>query len=89
MASGTISATEARAKLYDLLEEVDKLSKRIIITRHGRAKAILVNPDELEGLEETHNVLRDKRAMQSLEKSRKDIKAKRVYSFKEVTGQDL
>lgn len=89
MATGTISATDARAKLYDLLEEVEKLSKRIVITSHGRTKAVLVNADELEGLEETLEVLRDRRAMESLEKSKKDIKAGQIYSFKEVTGKDL
>lgn len=89
MSNGTISATNARTKLYDLLEEVEKLSKRITITSHGKAKAVLVNPDELEGLEETIEVLRDKRAMRSLEKSKKDIKAGRIYPFKQVTDKDL
>jgi len=89
MTNGTISATDARAKLYDLLEEVEKLSKRITITKQGRAKAVLLNPDELEGLEETIEVLRDRRALISLAKSKKDIKAKRLYSFKQVTGKDL
>lgn len=89
MSSGTISATDARAKLYDLLEDVEKLSKRVIITSHGKTKAVLVNADELEGLEETLEVLRDKRAMASIERSKKDIKAGRVYSFKEVVGEDL
>lgn len=89
MTNGTISATDARTRLYELLEEVEKLSKRIIITKQGKAKAVLLNPDELEGLEETIEVLRDRRALMSLEKSKKDIKAKRLYSFKQVTGKDL
>ena len=89
MTNGTISATNARAKLYDLLEEVEKLSKRVVITSHGKTKAVLVNADELEGLEETIDVLRDKRAMESLAKSKKDLKSGRIYSFKEVTGKDL
>lgn len=87
--SNTISATDARAKLYDLLEEVEKLSKRVVITSHGKTKAVLVNADELEGLEETLEVLRDKRAMASIAKSKKDIKAGRIYTFKKVTGKDL
>ena len=87
--SNTVSATDARAKLYDLLEEVEKLSKRVIITSHGKTKAVLVNADELEGLEETLEVLRDKDAMASIERSKKDIKEGRLYTFKEVTGKDL
>ena len=89
MLNGTVSATQARTKLYELLEEVEKLSKRIVITSHGKTKAVLVNADELEGLEETLEVLRDKDAMASIERSKKDIKAGRLYTFKEVTGKDL
>ncbi len=86
MSNGTISATEARAKLYDLLEDVEKLSKRVIITSHGKTKAVLVNADELEGLEETLEVLRDKRAMASIAKSMKEIKAGKIIPFEEVLG---
>lgn len=84
MANGTISATEARARLYELLEEVQKLSKRVTITSHGKAKAVLVNPDELESLEETLEVLRDKRAMASIAKSMKEIKAGKIIPFEDV-----
>ena len=82
--SNTISATDARAKLYDLLEDVAKLSKRVIITSHGKTKAVLVNADELEGLEETLEVLRDKRAMASIAKSMKEIKAGKIIPFEDV-----
>ena len=82
--SSTISATDARAKLYDLLEEVEKLSKRIIITSHGKTKAVLVNADELEGLEETLEILRDKPAMASIAQSMKEIKAGKIIPFEKV-----
>lgn len=82
--SNTVSATDARTRLYELLEEVEKLSKRVIITSHGKTKAVLVNADELESLEETLEVLRDKRAMASIAKSMKEIKAGKIIPFKEV-----
>lgn len=84
--SSTISATDARAKLYDLLEDVEKLSKRITITSHGKTKAVLVNADELEGLEETLEVLRDKDAMASIAKSMKEIRTGKIIPFEEVIG---
>ena len=87
--SNTVSATTARIKLYDLLDDVEKLSKRVVITSHGKTKAVLVNADELEGLEETLEVLRDKRAMESIARSKKDIKAGRIYPFEEVVGEEL
>lgn len=84
MANGTVSATNARAKLYDLLEEVEKLSKRITITKQGKAKAVLLNPDELEGLEETIEVLKDKRALASIKKSMEEIKAGKLIPFEQI-----
>lgn len=84
--SNTISATDARIKLYDLLEEVEKLSKRVTITSHGKTKAVLVNADELEGLEETIEVLKDKRAMDSVQKSMKEIKAGKLIPFEDVVS---
>lgn len=86
MANGTISATNARTRLYELLEEVEKLSKRVVITSHGKTKAVLVNADELEGLEETIEVLRDKRAIASIAKSMKEIKAGKIIPFEDVVG---
>ena len=80
----TVSATNARIKLYDLLEEVEKLSKRVVITSHGKTKAVLVNADELEALEETLKVLRDKRAIASIAKSMKEIKAGKIIPFEKV-----
>ena len=89
MANGTISATSARTEFYTLLEEVEKLSRRIIITRHGKTKAILINPDELEGLEETIEILKDKRAVASIKKSMDEIKAGKILTFKNATSEDL
>lgn len=83
----TISATDARTKLYDILDDVNKLSKRITITKQGKAQAVLVNPDELESLEETLEILKDKRAIASISQSVKEIKEGKLLSFKEVTDE--
>ena len=45
---------------------------------------MLVNADELESLEETLEVLRDKRAMASIAKSMKEIKAGKIIPFENV-----
>src|SRR3990167_5804732 len=85
MANGTISATNARTKLYDLLEEVDSLSKRVIITRHSKAKAVLLNPDELESLEETMEILKDKRALPSIKRSMQEIRRGKIIPLETAT----
>jgi prevent-host-death family protein len=48
----TITATEARAKLYKLLDEVAALHEPILITGK-RANAVLVSEDDWRAIEET------------------------------------
>lgn len=52
----SISASKARTNFFDLLDQIEKQGQ-IFITRHGKIQAILVNPEELEGLEETAQIL--------------------------------
>lgn len=43
-----IPASQARSNFYDLLDEVSTTAKRFIITRHGRAVAIILGYKEYE-----------------------------------------
>jgi prevent-host-death family protein len=59
----TISVSEARAALPQILERVSK-GEEVTITRHGRAVAVLVRPDALrarraEAAFETAEAVRD------------------------------
>ena len=42
----TVSATFARAHLYDLIDKVSKTGKKIGITKKGEIKAILISEQE-------------------------------------------
>ena len=44
----TISATTARANLYDLIDEVFKTGKSVGITKFGTLKAVLVSAKEYD-----------------------------------------
>lgn len=65
--------TEARNRLSDLVDEVERTHERIEITRHGHAVAILISPDDLAVLEETIDVLSSPEAMRQLAESRRAI----------------
>lgn len=79
----TISATDARNNLYDLLEEVS-LGKKITITNKGKSKAVLINPDELASWEATLDVMSDKKLVMGIKKGLEDIKKGRVVPWEEV-----
>jgi antitoxin YefM len=69
---GTIVAmsTEALRTVKDRLSEfVDRVQRehdRVVITRNGRPAAVLISPDDLDSLEETLDLLSDRKAIKEL-----------------------
>lgn len=49
----TLSLSEAKMKLSELVEKVHGMDQQILITKNGRPAAVLVSPDEYEGWRET------------------------------------
>ena len=76
--------TEARARLSELLDELERRHEHVVITRNGRPVAVLVSAEEQEALEETLEILQDEDLLAALRESEKDVKAGRVSSLDEV-----
>lgn len=49
----TLSVSEAKMKLSQLVESVNATDEEVLITKNGRPVAVLVSPDEFEGWRET------------------------------------
>lgn len=62
----TLPLSDVRSTLSAIVERVEATHERVTITRNGHPAAVLVNPDDLEALEETLDVLSDPAAMQQL-----------------------
>lgn len=71
----TLPFSEAKTQLSALAERVQEQHDRIVVTRHGRPAFVLMNPDDLEALEETVELLRDPELMESLRRSRQEAAA--------------
>ena len=76
--------TEARARLTELLDEVQGRHEHVVITRNGRPAAVVVSTEEWEALEETLEILQDEEALAALRESEEDVKAGRLFSLDEV-----
>ncbi len=76
--------TEARARLTELLDDVETRHEHVVITRKGRPAAIVVSPEEWEALEETLEILQDEDLLGALHESDEDAKAGRLFSLDEV-----
>ena len=80
----TVPLTEARAKLSELLDELERRHEHVVITRNGRPAAVLVPADEQEALEETLEIIQDEDILEALKQSEEDVKAGRVKTLREV-----
>ena len=76
--------TEARARLTELLDEVEIRHEHLVITRKGRPAAVVVSPDEWDAIEETLSVLQDDDTLAALRESEDDVRAGRLFTLEEV-----
>ena len=68
--SEVLPFSEVKAHLSELADRVEIQHDRIMVTRNGRPSFVLMSPDDLESLEETLNIVRDEKLMESLRRSR-------------------
>ena|SRR3989338_7367089 len=79
--SAVLPASQARANFYDLLDEVSDKLRRFTITLRGKAKAVVIPAEEIESLEETMEIMADKKMVKSIQEGLNDIKHGRVISL--------
>jgi len=49
----TLSLSEAKMKLSELIDRVHSTDEEVVITKNGRPAAVLISPDEFESWKET------------------------------------
>lgn len=82
--SSTLTVSDARTNLYDMMEEVQKYLRRFVITHHGKPQAVLMPIEDLESWEETLDIMSNKKLMADLRQSEKERKAGKTFPLKNV-----
>lgn len=59
MSTRTIPMNELQPKLAELIDRANEFFERFVITRQGRAEAVLLAADDFAGLQETLEILSD------------------------------
>ena len=81
----TLSLSEAKMKLSELIEKVQSTDLEVIITKNGRPAAVLVSPDEFEGWRETIAIKADGDLMTEIKRGISALKKKpKVYTLEEL-----
>ena len=81
----TLSLSEAKMKLSELVENVFSTDEEVMITKNGRPSAVLVSPDEFESWKETIEIKRDSEFMDEIKKGLASLRRKsKLYTLEEL-----
>jgi prevent-host-death family protein len=80
----TLPLANVKAHLSEIVDQVESAHDRVVLTRNGRAAAVILSPDDLEALEETLDLLSQPNALEEIRKAREELDAGRF-----VTGDEL
>jgi len=83
----TLPLSEVKAKLSQLVDEVESRDERIVITRRGRPAAVLVSQDDLESWQETLEITSDRRLMTEIRRGIRQVERGQTVGYEEVFEQ--
>lgn len=69
----TLPLAEIKARLSEIVDKVEEQHERVTLTRNGRPAAVLISPDDLEALEDSLELLSDRKAVREIERARQEI----------------
>ena len=79
-----IPITQAKAKLLDMVRQLQDTNDTIAITKNGVPEAVLLSIKKFDGLLETIDVLADPAMMAQLKGSAQDVKAETLIDLDEA-----
>ena len=85
----TISVTDARNRLPELVDEVSNRLSEYVITKHGRAHAVLMSAEEHDALLETLEILSDSAQLERIQRGLRELAAGETVTFEDVFGESL
>jgi len=77
----TITLKELRPELPLVIKDIDTKLDRYIVTKRGRPVAIMMSPDDYEGLLETIEILSDRDTARRIKKAKQEIKKNKIVSL--------
>lgn len=80
----TLSITEARKKIFDIAEWVQKPDTHYTLTENGRPKAVIMSAEEFDSLMETMEILSDPKIMKDIEKVEEEYKRGEYITWEEM-----
>ena len=82
----TLPLSEVKAKLSQLVDEVESRDERVVITRKGRPAAVLISQDDLESWQETLAITSDRALMTEIRRGIRQVERGQTVGYEEVFG---
>ncbi|HEX9092656.1 MAG TPA: type II toxin-antitoxin system prevent-host-death family antitoxin [Coriobacteriia bacterium] len=79
---------DVKAHFSEIIELV-QAGERVVVTKRGKAAAVIIDPRELEGLEETLDILAEPGALEEIRQSEMEIAAGHYYTEEDVRRELL
>jgi prevent-host-death family protein len=86
----TLSLSEVKTRLPELVAGVEEREDEVVVTKNGRPAAVLINIQEYARLKETLDVLSDPALMTQIAESKAFYRSRKTgLSFEDVFGEPL
>jgi antitoxin YefM len=89
MADTTLPLAEIKKRLSEIVDRVEAHHERVVLTRNGRPAAVILSPDDLEGLEETLDILSEPGALEQIRQAKDEIERGEYVTAEELRGKYL
>jgi antitoxin YefM len=81
----TLSLSEAKMKLSEIVDRVHSTDEEVVITKNGRPAAILVSPEEFESWKETIEILSSADLTEEIRRGLSALRRRsKIYTLEEL-----
>lgn len=85
----TRSLSDVKARLSELVDQVQREHDRVVVTRNGVPAAVLLSPEDLQALEDTLELLSDPSARDEIEAAKREVASGEVVKADELRARYL
>ena len=68
-----VSLADAKNRLSEVVERLEREHGRVVITKHGRPAAVMLSVEDLESLEETLEILSDPELLGAIRRGEREV----------------
>ena len=68
-----VSLADVKNRLSEIVDRIERVHGRVVITKHGRPAAVIVSIEDLESLEATLDILGNPRVVNEIREAQADV----------------